>query len=169
MPFFAWNCHQWTCFSIFPTLHIGDYEGWFLIFLGWRSCKCLYFSFLTSIISHSLDILLHIKKFCKLLWHVQFSKLCEFLMWTTCTYSHLLHLLYHRDSNQNSLQLLDKFEWINWLSPWNHQKTKGFLMISGGLARVDNLLYISINAWIKYLFHHAPLNELIKNKTFIST
>ena len=26
-------------------------------------------------------------KFCKLLWHIQFSKLCEFLMWTFCVNS----------------------------------------------------------------------------------
>lgn len=42
-------------------------------------------------------------------------------------------------------------------------------MISVALARVDDLLYISINAWSKYLFQRAPLNELIKDKTFVNT
>ena len=121
-------------------------------------------------IFHSLGILLHVKKFSKLLWHVQLISLCEFLMWTTRTYSHLLHLLHNRDGIQNSLPLLDEFDGISWLfSPWYHQRTNFFLVISGGLARVDNLLYISINALIKYLFHGAPLNEQVKNKIFIST
>ena len=36
-----------------------------------------------------------------------------------------------RERLQSALLILSEFNWINFYSPWNHQKTSGFLTISG--------------------------------------
>ena len=61
----------------------------------------------------------------------KFCVAISILLLTSQIQKYLMHALHQ--FRQISFLVLRKFKQINYYFPWNHQKTYGILMISGGL------------------------------------